>query len=105
PVMDDLEAPAVEALDLLQVAREPARDCDVRVRQARDRAIAEREAAVLAELVEAVLRRHAYGDARQRPGQLAVDVRMDEMRVQDAWTRAREVAGDPEGRDRIHVGR
>ena len=44
-VVDDLEARAVEALDLLEVAREPARDRDVHVREARDRAVAERKAA------------------------------------------------------------
>ena len=44
PVVDDLEARAVEALGLLEVPREPARDRDVDVREARDRPVAEREA-------------------------------------------------------------
>ena len=103
--MDDLEAPAVEALDLLEITRKPAGNRDVRVREACDRAVAEREAAVLAELVEAVLRRDTHRNARQRAGELAVDVGMHEVRVQDPRARARQVAGDAKERDRIDVGR
>ena len=43
PVVDDLEALLAEALGLCEVAREPARDRDVHVREARDGAVAERE--------------------------------------------------------------
>ena len=57
----------------------------------RDRAVAERKARVLAELVEAVLRRHAQRHARQRSGELAVDVGVHEMRVEDPRPSAREI--------------
>ncbi len=104
PVVDDLEAGAVEALHFLEVASEPARDRDMCVSQARDRAVAERKPTVLAELVEAVLRRHANRHARQRAGELPVDIRVHEMRVQDPWAEASEVAGDADEGHRIHVG-
>jgi hypothetical protein len=102
-VVHDLKAGTVEAFDLFEVARKPARDRDVRVGEARDRAVAEGEAAVLAELVEAVLRRDADRDSRQRPRQLPVDVGMDEVCVQDRRPHAPEVARDAEERDRIDV--
>jgi hypothetical protein len=101
--VDDLEARAVEALDLFQVTREPARDGDVRVREAGDRAVAERKAAVLTELVEAVLRRHAHRHSRQRASQLPVHIGVHQVRVQDVRTRAREISGDAEKRDRVDV--
>src|SRR5205814_4949686 len=90
-VVDDLEARAVEPLDLLEIAGEAPRDRDVGVGEARDRAVAEREAAVLAELVEAVLRRDADRHTRERTGQLAVDVGVDEVRVEDRRPGAREI--------------
>src|SRR5207253_6581297 len=55
PVVDDLEALVVEPLDVLEIAREPARDGDVHVREARECAVGETEVRRLAELVEAVL--------------------------------------------------
>jgi hypothetical protein len=102
-VVDDLEARAVETLDLLEVAGETTRDGNVRVRKARNRAVAQGETAVLAELVEAVLRRDAHRDTGERPGQLPVDVGVHEMGVQDARTASCEVPGEPQERDRIHV--
>ena len=96
PVVDDLETRTVEALDLFQVLRQTTRDRDVRVREARDGTVAECEAAVLAELVEAVLRRHADRYAGQRPRQLAVHIGVHEVRVQDARLRARDVSRDTE---------
>ena len=104
PVVHDLEARAVEALDLLEVACEPARDGDVRVRETGNRAIAECEAAVLPELVEAVLRRNADRDAGQRTGELAVNVGVHEVRVQDPGSRACEITRNAEEGDRVDVG-
>ena len=104
-VVHDLEARTVEALDLFEVAREAARDRDVRVGERRDRAVSEREARVLAELVEAVLRRHAQRHARQRSGELPVDVRVHEMRVEDLRPPACEIPGEPQERERVDVGR
>ena len=86
PVVDDLEARLVEALGIREVAREAPRDRDVDVREAGDGAVAERERAALAELVEAVLRREAHRHARERAGHLAVRVGVDEVRVQDPRT-------------------
>ena len=105
PVVDDLEARLVEALGVGQVARQAARDRDVDVREARHRAVAEREGAALAELVEAVLRREPDRHARERPGHLPVRVGVDEVRVQDPRPEAREVADEPEERDRVDVRR
>ncbi len=104
PVVDDRELGLVEALDLGEVAREPARDRDVEVREAGDRPVREREAGVLAELVEAVLRAHAERHRGHRAGDLPVDVGVDEVRVQDQRPRAREVRGDARERERVDVG-
>ena len=58
----------VEPLRLGEVAREPARDRDVRVGERGDRAVGERERPGLAELVEAVLRlRRAAGTPASVP--------------------------------------
>ncbi len=91
-VVDDLEVLLVEALRLLQVLREAARDGDVDVREAGDAAVGEREGAALAELVEAVLRRHAHRHARERAGDLPVRVGVDEVRVEDVGSLTAEVA-------------
>src|SRR5205814_9120395 len=53
PVVNDLEAALVEAFRVREVPGEAARDRDVDVREARDRAVAESERPPLAELVEA----------------------------------------------------
>ena len=103
PVVDDLEVLLVEALGLGEVLREPLRDRDVDVRQRADGAVGDAEPASLAELVEAVLRGEPKRHARHRPGELAVDVRVDEMRVQDAWPNTPEVGDDLAERDGIHV--
>ena len=100
PVVDDLEGLLVEALGLGEVVREALRDRDVDVRERADRAVGEAEPAPLAELVEAVLRREAKRNARERSGELAVDVRVDEVRVQDPRPHASEVGGDLAERDR-----
>jgi hypothetical protein len=103
-VVDDLEAVLVEALDLGEVACEPLRDRHVHVRERGDGAIGEAEEAPLAEPVEAVLRGEAQRHSRHRSGDLAVDVRVHEVRVQDARPAAREQAGDLRVRDRVDVG-
>ena len=92
-VVDDLERLVVEALDVLEVAREPARDRDVHVREARERAVGEPEVRRLAELVEAVLRREAQRHARDGAGEQPVRVGVHEMRVQDRRPHAHEVRG------------
>ena len=89
--MDDLEVLGVEALRLLEVLREAARDGDVDVRQTRHAAVGERERASFAELVEAVLRRNAHGNARERARDLAVRVGVDEVGVQDRRALAADV--------------
>ena len=104
PVVDDLEAVVVEALDVLEVAREPARDRDVHVREACERAVGEAEVRRFAKLVEAVLRREAKRHARDRPGEQPVGVGVHEVRVQDRGARAHEVRGHPHERDRVEVG-
>ncbi len=83
PVVDDLEALLVEALGVGEVPREPARDRDLNVGQARDGAVAEREAAALAELVEAVLGREPHRHRGERAGDLPVGVGVDEVGVED----------------------
>jgi hypothetical protein len=103
--VDDLEARAVEPFDLLQIPRQPAGDRDMRVREGRDRPVAERKARVLAELVEAVFRRHAHRNSRQRAGELSVHVGVHEMRVQDPRPLAREVRAEPQEGNRIDVRR
>ena len=103
PVVDDLERLLVEAFDVGEVAREPPRDRDVHRRELADGAVGHGEPLALAELVEAVLRRDADGDAGRRAGGQAVDVGMDEVRVQDRGPRAREVAGEAAERDRVDV--
>ena len=104
PVVDDLEALLVEALRVGQVPREPARDRDLDVREARDGAVAEREAPALTELVEAVLGREPHRHPGHRAGDLAVGVGVDEVRVEDRRPRAGEVAGDLRERHRVDVG-
>ena len=83
PVVHDLEALVVEALDVLEIAREPARDRDVDVREARERTVGEPEVRGLAELVEPVLRREAERDAGDRTREETVRVGVHEVRVQD----------------------
>src|SRR5207245_7649354 len=51
PVVNDLEALAVETLHVLEIAREAARDRDVRVRETRNPPGAEREPRILRESV------------------------------------------------------
>src|SRR6478672_6583465 len=70
-----------------------------------DRAISERKAGVLAELVEAVLRRHTQGHRRQRSGELPVDVRVHEVRMKDLRPLACEIPGKPQESERVDVGR
>ncbi len=76
----------------------------MQVGESGDKAVGKGEAPVLAELVEAVLRADARGDAGEGSGQLAVDVCMDEVRVQQRRAPAREVPRQPEEGERIHVG-
>ena len=103
-VVDDLEVLLVEALGLGEVVREPLRDRDVDVGERADRAVGEPEPAALAELVEAVLRGEPQRHPRDRPGELAVDVGVDEVRVQDRGRCASEVRDDLAERDRVDVG-
>ena len=92
PVVDDLEVLLAEALRLGEVLREPLRDRDVHVRERADRAIGETEQAPFAELVEPVLRRQPNGMRASEPGELPVDVGVDEVRVQDPRSRFRQGA-------------
>ena len=103
-VVDDLEALAVESLDVLEIAREPARDRDVHVRERRDGAVGETEVRRLAELVEAVLRREAHRHARRGSGEQPVRLGVHEMRVEDRRAHAHEVRDEPDERDRVDVG-
>ena len=103
PVVDDLELVLVEALHLREVAGEALRDRDVHVRERGDRAVGEAEEAALAEPVEAVLGREPDGDARRRARDLAVDVGVHEVRVQDPRPAAREERGHVRVRDRVDV--
>ena len=73
------------------------------VRECRDRTVSERKTGVLAKFVEAVLRRHAQGNARQRSGELPVDVGVHEMCVEDRRPSAREVSGETQERERIDI--
>ena len=82
-VVDDLEVGLVEALGLREVLGETLRDRDVHVRERADRAIGEPEPAPFSELVEPVLRREPKRDACDGTGELPVDVRVYEVRVQD----------------------
>src|SRR6476620_11599628 len=77
----------------------------MRVREGRDRPVAERKARVLSELVEAVLRRHTHRNSRQRAGELSIYVGVHEMRVQDLRPLAREVRAEPQEGNRIDVRR
>ena len=104
PVVDDLEALLVEALRLGEVLREPFRDRDVHVGERAHGAVGEAEEAPFAELVEAVLRGEPQRHPRHRPGELPVDVRMDEVRVQDLRPLAPEVGDDLAERERVDVG-
>src|SRR5437764_14363411 len=83
PVVDDLKAGLGEAFRLREVLRQTARDRDVHVREPRNEAVGEREPAVLAELVEAVLRAQADRNSRSGPRELAVDVCVNEVGVQE----------------------
>ena len=63
-------------------------------------------AAPLAELVEAVLRRDAHRDAREPAGELAVEVGVDEVRVQDRRAlRGATIRDEPREGDRVDVAR
>src|SRR5207248_3737013 len=93
-VVHDPEGLLGEALGVGEVARQPARDRDVHVREARDRAVTQREGAALAELVETVLRRDAHRYPSKGAGQLPIRIRVDEVRVQDARTDAGGVADE-----------
>ena len=104
-VVDDLEVLGVEALRLLEVLREAARDGDVDVRETRNSAVGERERTSFAELVEAVLRRNAHGNARERARDLAVRVRVDEMGVQDRRALAADVVDEPHEGGGVEVPR
>ena len=104
PVVDDLEVLLLEALRVGEVLREPLRDRDVDVRERSDRPVGEPEPAALAELVEAVLRRQAQRYASQRARELAIGVRVDQMRVQDARAHASEVRSHLAEGDRVDVG-
>ena len=73
------------------------------VREARDAAVAEREDATLTELVEAVLRRHPDGHAREHAGHLPVRVGVDEVRVQDAGPPPGQVCDELAEGDRVDV--
>ena len=101
--MDDLEPAFVEALRVGQVTGEAPRDGDVDVREARDRSVGEREAASLAKLVETVLRAEAERHPRERARELAVDVRVHEVGVQERRPVAQEVAGQVQERDWVDV--
>ena len=103
-VVHDLKALSVEALDVLEVAREPARDRDVHVGEAREGAVRDPEIRRLAELVESVLGREPQRDARSGAREQTVRVGVDEMRVEDLGPDAREVGGQAEERNRIDVG-
>ncbi len=104
PVVDDLEVLLLEPLRLGEVLREALRDRDVHVGERRDRAVGDAEPAALAELVEPVLRRKPERDPRQRPGELAVDVGVDEVRVQDSRANAAEIRRNLAEGDGIDVG-
>ena len=98
PVVDDLEVSLVEALGLREVLGETLRDRDVHVRERADRAIGEPEPAPFPKLVEPVLRREPERDACDGTGELPVDVRVHEVRVEDPRPDTREVRGHlPEG--------
>src|SRR6266568_5376233 len=104
-VVHDLEARPVEALHFLQVASEPARDRDVRMRKRRDRTVSERKARVLSKFVEAVLRRHPKRNACQSAGELPVDVCVNEMCVEDRRPPAHEIPGETQEREWVDVRR
>ena len=101
--MDDLEVLLLEALGLGEVLREPLGDRDVDVRQRADGAVGEPEPAPFAELVEPVLRRETERNARQRAGELAVDICVHEVRVQDSRANAGEVGGHLAEGDRVDI--
>ncbi len=102
-VVDDLEVPHVEAFGLREVLREPLGNRNVDVRERADGSVREAEPPSLAKLVEAVLRGEPKGDACDGPRELAVDVGVHEVRVEDAGTRAPETRGDLPERDRVDV--
>ena len=84
-------------------ARDPARSRYARARASRPTGRRSRTSDP-PELVEAVLRRQPQRTRAIRAGELAVDVRVDEVRVQDLRADAREVRGDLPERDRVDVG-
>ena len=103
-VVDDLEALVVEALHILEIPREAARDRYVHVREARERPVGETEIRRLAELVEPVLRREAQRHARDRAGEKPVRIGVHEVGVQDRRTLAHQIADDLHEREGVEVG-
>ncbi len=100
PVVHDLERPGSEPLRLLEVAREPARDRDVDIGQARNRPVGSRERARRAELVEAVLGADAHRHPRQPRRCEAVEVGVHEVGVDDRRVLLADCAQDPTERQR-----
>ena len=100
--MDDLEARLVEPLALGEVPREARGDRDVEVGEPADRAVRGREAAPVAERVEAVLRAREHRHAREPARGQAVEVGVDEVRVEDRGrVAAHERATSRRERDRL----
>ena len=93
PVVDDLEGVGVEPFALGEIAGEPGGDRDVDVREPSDRPVAKAEEATVAKRVEPVLRADADGDTGERPREEAVEVGMDEVRVEDVRAMARGRCG------------
>src|SRR6266550_9256446 len=71
--------------------------------EGRNRTVPECKAGVLAERVEAVLRRHTQRYPRQRSGELAVDVCVHQMRVENRRSPARQIPGKAQERERVDI--